>query len=197
MIVLENKQLVILTPPHTASKNLHEALCRPPHNGLWVVGRNPDGHIDHHVSIASEPWLHFRIACVVRDPLERLRGLWVHHCISCRRLGTPALLWPQYVMSLSTERWGVLPSYLDHYTISRWLHKTALQEVIRFEALQEELLRVLGEPVELAPGWTDDGEHPSMEELFAEENKIRFHAAAWSLPDRVRWDYKLFWNETQ
>jgi hypothetical protein len=111
-------------------------------------------------------------------------------------LGTPALLWPQYVTALATERWGVLPSYLDHYTISRWLHKTALQEVIRFESLPEELLRVVGEPVELAPGWTDDGEHPPLEELYSDLNlAVRFHAAAWSLPDRVRWDYKLPWNK--
>jgi hypothetical protein len=196
LIVLESKQLVILTPPHTASKHLHEALCCPPHNGLWVVGHNADGNVDHHVAIPSEPWRHFQVVCVVRNPLERLRGLWVHHLVYARRQGFPPLLWPQYVAAVVTERWGVLPSFLDHFTIARWLHKTAVQDVIRFESLADELLRVVGSPVELAPGWTDDGEHPLLEELYAETNPgVRFHAAAWSLPDRVRWDYGLPWKD--
>jgi hypothetical protein len=75
LIVLEEKDLVIITPPHTASRHLHKALCGPPHNGRWICGPNPAGTWDHHVVVVPSEWQDLRRVLVVRNPMTRLVGL--------------------------------------------------------------------------------------------------------------------------
>lgn len=194
MIVLEKQKLAIITPPHTASGNLHRALCSPDFGGFWIVGHSPLGYMDHHITNVPPAWAHYQIACVIRDPIDRLRGLYVHHTISAERIQTAPLTWPRYVAAVATDSAGQLPNALDRFTITRLLHKQPIAETIRFEHLAEDLAKFIGRPVPLAPGWTDDGQHPPIAELFPDdESPMRFLAAAWSLPDRARFGYALPW----
>ena len=71
MIVDEARKLVILTPPHTASRNLHKALCQPPFDCRWICGPNPAGFWDHHVVVVPSEWQHYGRYLVVRNPMTQ------------------------------------------------------------------------------------------------------------------------------
>jgi hypothetical protein len=79
MLLFPDKQLVIYTPPKTASTTLIEVLCRAPYNAILCVGPvGNEGHYDHH-STATPPLAHsWRKLATVRHPLQRLMSLWGH-----------------------------------------------------------------------------------------------------------------------
>ena len=60
MIVFEDRKLVIITPPHTASGNLHRACCKL--GAYHVLGPTPDGAgYDHHCATIGEGWKDYQI----------------------------------------------------------------------------------------------------------------------------------------
>ena len=49
MIVFPSRKLVLATPPHTASRHIHQALCGDRYGGQTVWTPSPDGqNYDHH-----------------------------------------------------------------------------------------------------------------------------------------------------
>jgi hypothetical protein len=151
--------------------------------------------MDQHGSWVNEHYRHYEKVVVVRDPLARLRGLFVHYQINCRRTGKVALPWPKFVGAVAVEALGAIPEYIFRWSITRCVGKTPVDDAIRFESLPDELLRVLGAPVDMQPGWSDDADHEPLENLYAEDQPaVRFHAMCWSLPDRARWGYTLPWG---
>lgn len=152
MIVLEDRKLVILTPPHTASGNLHRALCGLEFGGKWVIGPTPDGTgYDHHVMRVAEGWRDFRIALVVRHPLDRLIGLYEHHQEAARLNSWLPIAWWQFVAMVLEKNTDL--SWFYRTTIST-LMPSRVDHVLRFESLAAELCELLGS-VSLAPGWVD------------------------------------------
>lgn len=154
MIVLEDRKIVILTPPHTASGNLHRALCSPQFGGHWAIGPTPDGAgYDHHTTHLAEGWHDFKVALVVRHPLDRLIGLYEHHQETTRLAGWEPIEWWMFV-AMVLERNADL-SWFYRATISELIGDTRIDHVLRYESLDVELIGLLGERVTLAPGWVD------------------------------------------
>lgn len=153
MIVLERQELVILTPPHTASGNLHRALCTPDFGGHWAIGPTPDGRgYDHHVTQLAEGWRDFRVALVVRHPLDRLIGLYEHHCHLSEESGWDVIPW-----------WLFVAQVLEKHPDLSWFYRTTISElighrqpdyVLRFESLATDLEPLLGR-VAIPAGWTE------------------------------------------
>ena len=55
MIYIEDKNIVIITPPHTASLNVHKGLGD---NAYWVLGEDPfdENSINHHCVKLHNVW---------------------------------------------------------------------------------------------------------------------------------------------
>lgn len=88
MIVLPDRRLLILTPPHTASRSLHYGLCGQLPGAIWRDGPSPDGTtVDHHTSTIGAEHTHFTRVLVVRNPFTRILGLWSHLVDWCRYNG--------------------------------------------------------------------------------------------------------------
>lgn len=154
MIVLEDRKLVILTPPHTASGNLHRALCSSQFGGMWAIGPTPDGSgYDHHVTRIAEGWRDFKVALVVRHPLDRLIGLYEHHQEATRLGGWQPIEWWMFV-AMALEQHRDL-SWFYRTTINDLIGTTNVDHVLRYESLDVDLIKLLGEPVPLSPGWVD------------------------------------------
>lgn len=80
MILLADHKLCILTPPKTGSTSLHQLLCGGRHRGWGVVGPSMDGRVDKHTCALPAEATTYRLAAVVRHPLDRLVSLW-HHLV--------------------------------------------------------------------------------------------------------------------
>lgn len=186
MILLEDRQLVILTPPHTASGNLHRALCGPWFGGRWVIGPTPDeSGFDHHVMTVAEGWRSFRVAVVVRHPLERLIGLYEHHQHTAQLQGWEPIAWWQFV-AMVLERNTDL-SWFYRSTISELLDRSKTQPrvVLKYETLNESLAELLGEPVDLPTDRTDDRNY---DEYF-HQCGVCLMAEHWGSADIERFGY--------
>jgi hypothetical protein len=72
MIVLQDRRLVIVTPPKTASTALHQALCGPGRPGLWLR----DAARDKHLTSIPEPYRDWPALITVRNPFDRVVSLW-------------------------------------------------------------------------------------------------------------------------
>ena len=70
MIVLEDKEVVIITPPRTGSLMLHELLCKRRHS-YWIESTDKNRHT---ITIPNE-FKRFRQMLLVRNPYPRLLGL--------------------------------------------------------------------------------------------------------------------------
>lgn len=188
MIVLDDSQTVIITPPHTASGNLHRALCGPPHNGRWVCGPSPSGVWMHHVVDVPTEWRHYRRLLVVREPLNRLVGLWLHYSWAVRdgqvTSGRTDLTWPAFVLAVAEDHPGYL-SWLYRWTITRLIEPVdRLDGTIRYERLANDLSGAVGN-VDLAPPYHAS---PDLSDWFG-DSRIRQLAEAWAQPDRLRFGY--------
>ena len=161
MIVFENRRLVIITPPHTASGNLHRALCTERLGGRWVIGLNPDGEADHHTAELATSWRDWSVAVVIRHPLDRLIGLYRHHQGLSEQSGWDPIPWWMFAAMVLS----------DHPDLS-WFYKRSICELVaaelleratllRFETLTADVSNLLGDPVALSAGWSD----PNPEEL--------------------------------
>lgn len=77
MIVFPEKQLLILTPPHTASGFLHNFYCSK--GAYFLVGPNSENIVSHHYMRPHNAYDHFTKVLVVRRPFERFVGLFEHY----------------------------------------------------------------------------------------------------------------------
>lgn len=185
MIVLEEKRIVILTPPHTASGNLHRALCSPEVGGVWAVGLTPDGAVyDHHTIHVSAGWCDFTVALVVRNPLDRLIGLHEHHCRAGEKHGWQALPWWEFVARVLARDSAL--SWFYRSTISELIGPQRIDHVLRFESLTPDLTALLGRYVELPAGETEGHERS---EYYRQLGVCRM-AEWWGREDAARFGYQ-------
>ena len=183
MIVFEDRQLVIITPPHVASGNLHRACCDQL-GAKWAIGVTPDGKgYDHHVTQIAEGWRDFGVALVVRHPLDRLIGLYEHHQQASRRHGWQPIEWWMFVAMVLENHPDL--SWFYRTTISALIGDTQIDAVVRYESLSEDLAELLCENVLLAPGWVDQRHWPS----FFRQGGVCAMAEWWGRDDMQRFGY--------
>ena len=147
---------VIITPPHTASGNLSKALPKQ-HGCILVMGPGPDGNVDHHyaqMSSSFDPAT--QVACVYRDPMPRLLGLWSHHCWYAETTGEwEAVPWNTYVLWTAANSPNL--SWFYRWTIRKLLifAETRVDTFLRFDNLAEDIEAFTGLPVDLPPRNTE------------------------------------------
>lgn len=158
MIVLEDRELVIITPPHTGSRHLHKTLCSPAWGGIYVAGPAPDGiSFDQHVARVPEEWRTFRTALVVRNPRTRLMGLFRHHNWWQQTKGLPDMRWADFIHFVARDDAGAV-SWMYRFTISRLIQNLQFDSLIRFESLADDVSTLVGSDVKISPQYQyDDG----------------------------------------
>lgn len=72
MVIIPEKEVLIITPPHTGSGSITKTFNQK------VYGPNPDGNIDHHFASLHNSYLNWRKILIVRKPFQRLVGLYEH-----------------------------------------------------------------------------------------------------------------------
>lgn len=187
MIVFEDRKLIIITPPHTASGNLHRACCRL--GAYHVLGPTPDGAgYDHHCATIGEGWKGFRIACVVRHPLDRLIGLYEHHQHIAAMSNWEPVAWWQFVRMVLQQDSGL--SWFYRTTIAELLrsHRCERHTPIKFESLQQELADKLGLDIELPPGWTADRDWSA----YRSQVNVCLMVEEWAAEDMTLGGYRSF-----
>jgi hypothetical protein len=185
MIVHHKRKQVILTPPHTASGNLHRALCTPELGWQWVIGPNRDGVVDHHYMQIPDGWGWdgYEVAVVVRNPFDRLRGLFLHAEFAAHRHGDPIPDWTSFCASIFEQE-----CWFYRCSITELLGPQRYDDLIRFESLDTGLERFVGRPVKLSPPHRPQEEIAEVYELPAYSlTTARF----WARPDCVRYGYDI------
>lgn len=185
MIVLEDRELVILTPPHTASGNLHRALCGSEFGGHWAIGPTPDGSgHDHHIMKLAEGWKDFRVALVVRHPLDRMIGLYEHHQKLSEDNGWNLIPWWLFVAQALSKHADI--SWFYRTTICELIGDTQPDCVLRYESLSFDLENILGQSVPMLSGWTD----ARVWESFYAQVGPCCQVEWWAACDMERWGYE-------
>lgn len=139
MILFERQEIVLLTPPKTASKALMHLLCHDPFEGLACIGPTPNpGHYDHHTVIlptASQTWKTYYI---VRNPIDRLVSLWGHFVRwqTSQGLASPSL--NEFCVQIARRKH---PFYLIQWTLSEIIGKVP-HTPIKCEAILKELASI-------------------------------------------------------
>lgn len=159
MIFLPDKHVAIITPPHTASRNVHYGLGS---DGYWVLGEDPfiKGSVDHHSAKIHDAWgriaavdgKEFKTYLVCRNPYTRLVGLFLHYEWAQERgLGKQYLCWEEFVYNKESLNW------MFNKTISDFVEASGLTDfhLIRYENLEDELSAVAGENIILPERYHD------------------------------------------
>lgn len=171
MILLNDIEIAIITPPHTASRHIHYELCSPYHGGQWVIGPMPDNpeEYDHHVARVPADCYHYQVYLVWRYPLERLVGLYEHSTWYRRTVRhLDPLPWEWFVRQVAKNNTDVL-SWLYKFTISMWLefyNNPQVDKIIRFDRLSQDLEAITHRPVNLQP---PNCEHKHWTEYYTKE----------------------------
>lgn len=178
MIVLPKHELVIITPPHTASGNLHWCLCSPEWGGYWVVGPNRDGGMDHHFAQMIGGWKHFRSVLIIRHPLNRLTGLYLHYKWDKKRKNKPYVGWNDFVLAAYKKSHITLGCYIFYTTIEELIDFNP-DIIIRYNSIEYDLTMLLGSTVKLKEKY-----HPTvnMKEYYKDDRIIEL-AIKWGLND--------------
>lgn len=80
MIILPEREILIVTPPKTAGRSVADALCRSG-QAIVAVGPSMDGRgVDTHNVEVPTNYKHCKRLALVRHPLDRLVSLW-HHLV--------------------------------------------------------------------------------------------------------------------
>ena len=137
MIYFPDKHMVIITPPHTASRSVHKALCSPKHKGVWINGPTYHKVIDHHYARTDGirgvvthgnkelPDCELEVHVVVRNPYDRLIGLYLHHQWYMNTKKGQDISWEDYVNYNITEE----PYKFDPQVY--WIHKKTISDLLR------------------------------------------------------------------
>jgi hypothetical protein len=169
MIVLPERQLCIITPPHTASRHLTDAIVRqyafrePVH---IIHGQVPDSVVvhDHHYCTLGPEHERFRVLVVVRNPLDRLIGLHTHWTqqVGVNFSDSPLNRWPDFVAEVARQRPTRL-SWMYRWSIYKLLtfhgHDPFALETIRFESIEPDMAAI-GLPVTLPPRYENSHREP-------------------------------------
>lgn len=157
MIVFESQRKLIITPPHTASGNLHRALCCDRYGGRWVIGPNADGEADHHFAQLAPDWLDYDVAVVVRHPLDRAIGLYEHHKLATEKHNWEPTPWWMFAAMVCMKHPDL--SWFYRYSIFDLVGDDLIARatLLQFESLANDLSAFVGAAVTL-PGrsWTVD-----------------------------------------
>ena len=152
MIFIEDRNMVIITPPHTASRNIHRALCR---DAYWVIGPDPfdEESINHHCTKIHKGWYRrgivdeiLKIYIICRDPYTRLVGLFLHYeWAQDNGLAEKYICWEEFIYNKDKLNW------MFNKTIAEFIKASGLEDykIIRYESLEEDLSKILGHEVSL------------------------------------------------
>lgn len=155
MIVLEDPKVVIITPPHTASGHLHQALCERPQT-FWVCGPTPTGRtVDHHYARVANGWADFRVALVWRNPLDRLVGLYEHYAWWESSHQRTPIQFPPFVTAVCRNDPDL--GWFYTWTIAKLVGSQRVDELIEFDNLEGDVTQLIGSPITLAP---PNAKHP-------------------------------------
>jgi hypothetical protein len=125
---------------------------------------------------------------VVRSPLSRLVGLWLHYDYA-RALddyvGARDLDWPAFVEAVALDDASQLSCFY-RWTIARLIEPLdRVDSLIRYERLGDDLQTLLVGDVQLKPAYHDGIDSA---EWFADDG-LRDLAMAWGQVDRLRFGY--------
>ncbi len=185
MIILPRHKLCIITPPHTASRHLHNALCTPKHGGIYCIGPNPEGVADHHYTQRCSEYYDFKRVLIVRNPLDRAIGLFLHYEWACQNqpltIDLHGLNWNNFTTALLEDNPRV--SWLYRYTISRLVSGDTYDHIIKYPDLQQDISNLLGCSIEMEPAY-----HPpniAKEWYASDSNGVAawFNILKWSKED--------------
>lgn len=192
MIVYPEKKLLIMTPPHTASRAIHITLCRQfTGKMIWAFGPTPDGFgDDHHTNKICNQWLDFRVAIVVRNPFTRILGLWYHLVNWNREHGHGCDDFKVFVQRVARDDETVL-SWLYRYTITRWLGTVRPDVFVHYEDLDRELSELLATEITLER--TSSGNRKPSTEFYYDDETARL-VATWAGSDLARFKYSEPWR---
>lgn len=191
MIILREKQIVIVTPPKTASRAVSDALCgREPYRGWLTIGPSMGGRIDHHTTIAPCGYERFRMLVLVRHPLDRLVSLWCHLVDDGKRQGTGCMAFYTFAAHVGRGDVGTVagdPFY--GWNLTKHLEGMAPEfSLLRYESLRQDL-EAAGLPVgeELQVVGKSNGRGPWRAYYDA---AILAAVEAWARPDCERLGYE-------
>lgn len=194
MIVFANRQprVLVFTPPHTASRTIHQALQQA--GGQWHWTETPDGagYLDHHGCKPPAEYNDATIVLAVRHPLDRLVGLWKHwqtwYTERYPKNKLP-LTFEQFVVAVATDDDRKL-SWLYRWTITR-LCPPSVQpaKLIRYETLEQDIRAIAGRDVTITARFTE----PHDWTTYYTTDLGRQAVAAWAWQDAHRFDYPIAW----
>lgn len=191
MIYIEDKNIIVVTPPHTASRNIHRALGS---EAYWVIGEDPfeeDG-INHHCTKIHKAWIRRKIIgeplsiyIVCRDPYTRLVGLFLHHEWSQEKgLSQRYLCWEEFVYNRDNLNW------MFNKTISQFISASGLEnyEIIVYEKIEEELSNILETKISLPPRYHDP---IKFEEWYYDSTLLKHVNETWAKDDCELFGYPV------
>ena len=132
MIILEDKEAVILTPPRTGSLMLHRLLCRRK-NSYWVCSNDPHGFQNRHSTDIPMEWKTYKRFIVVRNPWQRLLGLYEEHNRWSQHRSQSPWSFIEYLDRRSELNWR------HTWTLSGWASGLDIDGVIHHESIPEDL----------------------------------------------------------
>jgi hypothetical protein len=187
MIYFPDKKIVIITPPHTASRNTHLELCLEKHGGYWVLGDDPfsHGNVNHHTCRIPKGWPNPKVYVICRDPYTRLVGLFLHYeWAQDKGLMKDYLCWEEFVY----DRDKLALWHLYTKTIAEWAGLLEDYESIKYENIEEELSTILEAEVSLPPGYHD---LIKLEEWYYDPKLLKHVNETWASEDCKMFNYPI------
>lgn len=192
MIVFPEKDVAIITPPHTASRNIHRGLGT---EGYWVIGEDPfvKDSVNHHSAKVHDAWGRasraknetFRVYVVCRNPYTRLVGLFLHYEWSqSKGLVRDYLCWEEFVYSRDSLNW------MFNKTIADFVRAAKIEgyETIKYENLEEELSKTLETKVSLPSKYHD---LIKFEEWYYDPKLLKHVNETWASEDCKMFNYPI------
>ena len=198
MIYFKDKKIVIITPPHVASGNLHKALCTEKHGGIYIMGPTYNDVVDHHYARLHTGWTHgvktrgigdrgVKVFLVVRNPFDRLYGLYLHQLVFLDKFMRDKQK-PSFEEFVLNNR---PPHWIYHKTISQFVRDHNIEgfEIIRFEGIEQNVSEVLGEKVSLPPAFHEPND---MRECYNRKDVFDYVVENWAQEDCEQFSYGLY-----
>jgi hypothetical protein len=185
MILTPNNEIII-TPPHTGSRNLQNSLATPAYNCKIILGQTIGGVVDHHYNKLPSEWGQYPIYLVVRNPYDRFIGLYLHYKWACEnKFNIEPLSWPDFVA------WEENPNWIYRTSITKYMGYSNIKEynIIRYENLQEEINNLFGQDVNLIPPYHDKHDIKSW---YQDSQFINYVNTFFAEEDCRMYNYELF-----
>jgi hypothetical protein len=137
MIILNDLETIVLTPPRTGSFALHTTLCKRP-NAFWCMSIDPHGYQNRYGTTIPHEFKSYRQVLVVRNPYTRLLGLFDEYNEFLVRNSKKPITLTEFLDQRQSLWWRY------NWTISRWVQGMEVTGMIRVESYAADLKRVLG-----------------------------------------------------